>query len=56
MQVVAFVVIRHDRRGTRVHFRHLLLGDPPPRYISGPAPRHPADDAGRPGAIGVPGE
>jgi serine/threonine-protein kinase RsbW len=52
-RLVAFVLIRHDRRGTRVLLRHSLPGAPSPRCISPPATRCPAGDAGRPGAIGV---
>ena len=54
-RLVAFVLIRHDRRGTRVLLRHSLLSGPSPRCTSPPATRRPAGDAGRPGAIGVPG-
>jgi serine/threonine-protein kinase RsbW len=42
-RLVAFVLIRHDRRGTRVLLRHLLLlGGPSSRCISPPARRRPA--------------
>ena len=54
-RLVAFVLIRHDRRGTRVLLRHLPLGGPSPRCISPPATRRLAGDAGRPGALGVTG-
>src|SRR3954470_7842434 len=52
-RLVAFVLIRHDRRGTRVLLWHSLPGAPSPRCISPPATRCPAGDAGRPRAIGV---
>jgi len=45
-RLVAFVLIHHDGRGTRVHFRHPLPAIPSPRASSSPAdPSHAAGTA-----------
>jgi serine/threonine-protein kinase RsbW len=51
-RLVAFVLIHHDTRGTRVLLRHPLPEDPAPDGTPPRARRRPAGAAGRPGRIG----